>query len=106
MAELASISPEPPLVSICIPAYKERDLATAIESALAQTYRNIEIIVSDDAPTDAIRDICAGFGAGVRYVRNEDRVGRGRGNYRNLIRLARGNISNFCWTTTSSTPPA
>lgn len=95
MAELASISPEQPLVSICIPAYKERDLATAIESALTQTYRNIEIIVSDDAPTDAIRDICAGFGTGVRYVRNEDRVGRGRGNYRNLIRLARGKYLKF-----------
>ncbi|MBK9132664.1 MAG: glycosyltransferase family 2 protein [Gammaproteobacteria bacterium] len=95
MTEVAAMSPEQPLVSVCIPAYKERDLKTAIGSALAQTYRNIEVIVSDDAPTDAIRNVCAEFGTAVQYVCNEDRVGRGRGNYRNLIRLARGKYLKF-----------
>lgn len=42
-----------PLVSICIPTYNgEAFVSEAMESALNQTYKNIEIIVSDDASTD------------------------------------------------------
>jgi glycosyltransferase involved in cell wall biosynthesis len=83
------------LVSICIPAYKVRDLEVAIASALAQTYRNIEVIVSDDAPTDVVAELCAMYGGLVRYIENKDRVGRGQGNIRNLIREARGKYLKF-----------
>ena len=42
-----------PLVSICIPAYKaEATIKEAVQSALAQTYRNIEVIVVDNASPD------------------------------------------------------
>lgn len=38
-----------PLVSIVIPTYKRPDLLPrAVDSALAQTYRNVEVVVSDD----------------------------------------------------------
>ena len=38
-----------PLVSICIPTFNgSKYIASAIESALEQTYPNIEIIISDD----------------------------------------------------------
>jgi|SRR5690606_12862244 len=41
------------LVSICIPTFNgEQFIADAIESALSQTYQNIEIIVSDDCSFD------------------------------------------------------
>lgn len=41
-----------PLVSIMIPTYNQsKYLEEAIESALAQTYRPLEIIVSDDGST-------------------------------------------------------
>lgn len=47
-----------PLVSICIPTYNAEDfIAEAIASALAQTYRPIEIILSDDNSSDRTVEI-------------------------------------------------
>ncbi len=42
-----------PLVSICIPTYNgEAFIEETIKSAIAQTYSNIELIISDDGSTD------------------------------------------------------
>ncbi|HPM34977.1 MAG TPA: glycosyltransferase [Spirochaetota bacterium] len=42
-----------PLVSICIPTYNGNEfIAEALKSALAQTYKNTEIIISDDRSSD------------------------------------------------------
>lgn len=52
-----------PLVSILINNYNyDRFLADSIDSALAQTYSNIEVIVVDDGSTDKSRNIIAGYG--------------------------------------------
>lgn len=49
-----------PLVSILIPVYNtEKYVAEAIESALNQTYKNIEIIIVDDGSKDRSVDIIA-----------------------------------------------
>jgi len=41
------------LVSICIPTFNgKKNIAEPMQSALAQTYPKLEIIVSDDASTD------------------------------------------------------
>ncbi len=51
-----------PLVSICIPTYNgEKYIAEAMASALSQTYKNVEIIVSDDASKDNTLKIIESF---------------------------------------------
>jgi GT2 family glycosyltransferase len=66
-----------PLVSIVVPAYNaERFLGEALASIRAQTYRNLEIIVCDDASTDATSAIAQGTGdERVRYLCNESTLG-------------------------------
>src|SRR5438093_4604419 len=51
-----------PLVTVIVPAYNAAATsARALESALAQTYRQIEVIVIDDASNDATSEIVAAY---------------------------------------------
>jgi glycosyltransferase involved in cell wall biosynthesis len=62
-----------PLVSVIIPAYNvARYLPAAIDSALAQTYPRVEIVVVDDGSTDATPDVIAGYGSRIVAVRQEN----------------------------------
>ncbi|MCW3014140.1 MAG: hypothetical protein JWO02_1232 [Solirubrobacterales bacterium] len=59
-----------PLVSILIPAYNgERFLGAALDSALAQTHVEIEVIVGDDGSTDATLELALVVAARDRRVR-------------------------------------
>lgn len=54
------------LISIIVNNYNYgRYVGEAIDSALAQTYRNIEVVVVDDGSTDQSRDVIAGYGSRV-----------------------------------------
>lgn len=64
-----------PAVSIIIPAYNQsRYLGSAIRSALAQTHRDLEVIIVDDGSTDDTRAVVASFtDARVHYVYQPNR---------------------------------
>ena len=64
-----------PLVSIIIPVYNgENYLQQAIDSALAQTYGNLEILVINDGSTDEGRteQIALSYGDKIRYISKEN----------------------------------
>jgi glycosyltransferase involved in cell wall biosynthesis len=82
-----------PRVSIAIPVYNgARYLSATIESILSQTYTNFELIICDNASSDATGEICQSFAqrdARVYYYRNEQNIGWA-GNHNRVIDLARG----------------
>lgn len=50
-------------ISVIVPVYnKEAWLRECVDSILAQTYRNMEIILVDDASTDGSGRICDSYG--------------------------------------------
>ncbi len=61
-----------PLVSFLVPTYNRANLLKqAINSILSQNYKNIEVIVIDDASTDDTEDVVKKiFGSKVRYYKN------------------------------------
>ena len=61
-----------PLVSIIIPTYnRAKFLPTAIQSALQQSYPNIEVIVIDDGSTDNTKMALEPFKDKIRYFATE-----------------------------------
>ncbi len=64
-----------PLVSVAVPAYNAADyLERAVDSALSQTMPSLEIIIVDDASTDATLEMArriATYDPRVRVLRNE-----------------------------------
>ena len=75
-------------VSILIPCYNaERWIAQAIESALAQTWLDKEIIVVDDGSTDRSLDVIRSFHSRIRWETGPNRGGNSARN--RLLELAR-----------------
>ena len=73
------------LCSIIIPAYNHgKYIERSVQSALDQTYKNVEIIVADDGSTDDTFERVAQFGDRINYIRKEN-TGRGDNRNRALI---------------------
>ena len=70
---------ERPLVSIGIPIYNaEEFLIERINSIINQTYKNLEIIISDNASTDTTEKICKKFAekdVRIKYIRQKNNMG-------------------------------
>jgi len=72
-----------PEVSVIIPTYNSvRYLTEAVDSVLAQTFQDLEVLVIDDGSTDGTERVMRLYGPPVRYFRQENRgvaVARNRG---------------------------
>jgi hypothetical protein len=76
----------PPLVTIGMPVYNdERNVGHAIDSLLAQSHADLELLISDNASSDATPQLCR------EYVRRDPRV--------RYLRHAtnRGQVENFAF---------
>ncbi|WP_124980930.1 glycosyltransferase family 2 protein [Nonlabens xiamenensis] len=87
-----------PLVSICIPTYNgEKYLQEALDSVREQTYKNIELVISDDASTDRTLEIVEAFRKNnpipTRILHHQP-AGIGA-NWNNCIAFAKGDYIKF-----------
>ncbi len=82
------------MVSVIIPTYNRREFITiALNSVVAQTFQDYEIVVIDDGSTDGTREVLAPYQHVVRYFYQENRgiaAARNRG-----IREAQGEYLAF-----------
>src|SRR5713226_3407038 len=87
-------------VSIGLPVYNgERFLAEAIDAVLNQSFRDLELIISDNASTDRTAEICRDYAARdnrIRYYRNETNIGANP-NFRRVFALSTAEY--FKWVT-------
>ncbi|TSC84153.1 MAG: hypothetical protein G01um101417_309 [Parcubacteria group bacterium Gr01-1014_17] len=87
-----------PLVSIGVPTYNRADLLQlTLDSLLAQTDKNVEIIISDNASTDGTEALCRAYADRenrIFYFRQEKNRGQ-MNNYSFLLQKARGKY--FMW---------
>jgi len=82
-----------PRLSIGLPVYNGQNYLTkAIDSILAQSFQDFELVICDNASTDRTAEICQDYAARdrrVRYHRNPSNIGSGR-NFDAVFRLSSG----------------
>lgn len=87
-----------PLVSIGMPVYNgERFIREALDSLLVQTFTDFELIISDNASTDATELICRSYAKQdprIRYIRQPKNLGA-LPNFQFVLNEARGEY--FMW---------
>lgn len=87
-----------PLVTIGLPVFNGADtLAAALETLVRQTYPNLQIIISDNASTDATLAICEEFACSdprIRIIRKQVNEGP-VANFRTVLEAAEGEF--FMW---------
>ena len=97
MAEQANIN-KIPKVSIGMPVYNgEKYIREALDSLLAQTFTDFELIISDNCSTDGTSHICKEYtnkDSRVRYIRQSTNIGP-NANFEFVLQEASGEF--FMW---------
>lgn len=92
------MSGDKPYVSVGLPVFNGEDyLEEALDSILAQTYSDFELIISDNASTDRTEEICRAYTVRdkrIRYFRNETNLGAAK-NFNRVFELSSGEY--FKW---------
>ena len=85
------------LVSVIVPVYNVRPyLEECLESVVAQTYQNLEILVIDDGSTDGSGEVCDQFAENDSRIRVVHQENKGLGAARNVgLDLATGLVISF-----------
>lgn len=88
-----------PLISVVMATYNgEQYLSEQLNSLLAQTYPNLEIVICDDASTDNTSLILASYAAehsNIRVYHNKENLGYIR-NFERAISLSSGSLVALC----------
>ena len=96
--ELGGASQGLPMVSIGMPIYSgERYIREALDSLLAQTFTDFELIISDNASSDRTESICREYAerdARIIYFRQEENIGAA-GNFQFVLDRAQSDL--FMW---------
>jgi glycosyltransferase involved in cell wall biosynthesis len=89
------------MVSVLIPVYnRELHIDACVQSALAQTWTNLEIVIVDNHSTDRTWEICQALALQdprIRIFRNDSNIGPVR-NWQRCIDEARGDIGKILFS--------
>lgn len=99
---------KPPLISVVIPTYQRaHSLGRAIDSALAQTYERLEVVVSDNASTDGTAELLERYrgDARVRILRHDRNLGP-VANWAAAIEASQGLLTKVNWSDDWMAPDA
>jgi glycosyltransferase involved in cell wall biosynthesis len=87
-----------PRLSIGLPVHNGQNyLSASLDALLEQSYQDFELIISDNASTDATEEICRRYAASdsrIRYIRQPQNIGASP-NHEAVFRAARGEL--FKW---------
>ena len=86
-----------PIISVIVPVYNtEKYLSRCIDSILAQTFTDLELILVDDGSTDNSGNICDEYAAKDKRIRVIHQNNCGQGYARNAgLNVARGDYIGF-----------
>ena len=91
-----------PLVSICIPTYEMNGIGSSflqkgLNSILRQTYKNIEVVISDHSQDDEIKNIVLSYDnkLNIKYIRNTENRGSSSSNINNAVKKSSGLITKI-----------
>ena len=98
VARAAVLKPRPPRVALGIPAYKAgKWISSCLDSILAQTVSDFEVVISDNCSPDDTYEICQAYAmrdSRIRVVRQHENVGIA---VNHNVTFQHTSAPYFCW---------